>query len=117
MIREHLDVVLEPNWPAFMQPMRFVKMLSSYPNVTPVPIRFVAKLDPPVPAANVIVRKLMVASGIADDGMFIAYLYCCSKDSYSDISFSTYITRSIYYHIFSGEYAGGKYLLSSSVID
>ncbi|KAI7885606.1 hypothetical protein K492DRAFT_141418 [Lichtheimia hyalospora FSU 10163] len=64
---EHLDVVLESNWPAFMQPMRFVKMLSSYPNVTPVPIRFVAKLDPPVPAANVIVRKLMVASGIADD--------------------------------------------------
>lgn len=71
IIREHLDVVLEPNWPAFMQPMRFVKMLPSYPNVKPVPIRFVAKLDPPVPAANVIVRKLMVASGIADDGMLI----------------------------------------------
>lgn len=49
-------------------------MLSSYPNVKPVPIRFVAKLDPPVPAANVIVRKLMVASGIADDGMLIGTL-------------------------------------------
>ncbi|KAI9320735.1 mediator of RNA polymerase II transcription subunit 1-domain-containing protein [Dichotomocladium elegans] len=65
----HLEVVAEPSCPAFMQPMRFVKMLSSYPNISPVPVRFVAKLDPPIPAADSIIRKLMVITGTLSEGM------------------------------------------------
>ncbi|KAI9256577.1 mediator of RNA polymerase II transcription subunit 1-domain-containing protein [Phascolomyces articulosus] len=69
---DHLDIVKERTWPKFMQPMRFVKMLPSYPGVTPVPIRFVAKLDPPIPAADAIVRKLMIATDLVNDCKFIA---------------------------------------------
>ena len=68
---EHLDIVKERTWPKFMQPMRFVKMLPSYPNVTPVPVRFVANIDPPIPAADAIVRKLMIATELVNDCKFI----------------------------------------------
>ncbi|KAI9492303.1 mediator of RNA polymerase II transcription subunit 1-domain-containing protein [Zychaea mexicana] len=68
---EHLDIVKERTWPKFMQPMRFVKMKPTYPNVTPVPVRFVAKLDPPIPAADAIVRKLMIATDLVNDSFAV----------------------------------------------
>ncbi|KAI8146298.1 mediator of RNA polymerase II transcription subunit 1-domain-containing protein [Fennellomyces sp. T-0311] len=68
---EHVDIVKERTWPKFMQPMRFVKMQPGYPGVTPVPVRFVAKLDPPIPAADAIVRKLMIATDLVNDSFAI----------------------------------------------
>ncbi|KAG2219623.1 hypothetical protein INT45_011348 [Circinella minor] len=68
---EHLDIVKERTWPKFMQPMRFIKMLPSYPNVKSVPVRFVAKLDPPIPAADAIVRKLMIATELVNDSFSV----------------------------------------------
>ncbi|KAF7731884.1 hypothetical protein EC973_007715 [Apophysomyces ossiformis] len=57
---EHFKVVKETVSPKFMQPLRFVKALPTLPESTALPMRFVANLDPPVPACESIIRKLMI---------------------------------------------------------
>lgn len=66
--REHLQVISEPSWPKFMQPLRYVKVLSTFPDAQAVPVRYVAKLDPPLPASDAIIRKIMTITSLAGEG-------------------------------------------------
>jgi hypothetical protein len=64
LIREHFKVVTETVAPTFMPHMRFVKPLPSNPSTPPIPIRFVATLDPPMPVSDEISQKLMNITGL-----------------------------------------------------
>ncbi|KAI8081280.1 uncharacterized protein BX664DRAFT_366728 [Halteromyces radiatus] len=63
---DEFKVIREIKWPKFMQPLRFVKPISSN-STKAIPIRFVAKLDVPVPASDTIVQKLMESTGLLKD--------------------------------------------------
>lgn len=49
-----------------MPHLSFVKPIPSNPYIQPIPVRFVATLDPPIPVADEICQKLMTVTGIID---------------------------------------------------
>ncbi|KAI9279811.1 mediator of RNA polymerase II transcription subunit 1-domain-containing protein [Sporodiniella umbellata] len=61
---EHFKVVCENSYPRFMSPTRYVKTLSTHPDSVPVPIRFVATVEPPIPMADQICQSLMNVAGL-----------------------------------------------------
>lgn len=61
---EEFKIIKEAKWPKFMQPLRYVKTLSTCQDALAIPVRFVAKLDQPLPASDIIVQKLMEITGI-----------------------------------------------------
>ncbi|KAG0175982.1 hypothetical protein DFQ29_006719 [Apophysomyces sp. BC1021] len=75
---EHFKVVKETASPKFMQPLRFVKPLQTHPESSAIPIRFVTNLDPPVPACDSVVRKLMTITDLAKEGTDL-WLYFNTK--------------------------------------
>ncbi|ORZ18908.1 hypothetical protein BCR42DRAFT_478055 [Absidia repens] len=58
-----LKIITETKCPRFMQPLRFVKPISSNTS-NAIPVRFVAKLDEPIAASDIIVHKLAEATGV-----------------------------------------------------
>ncbi|CAO3608624.1 unnamed protein product [Cunninghamella echinulata] len=61
---DEFKVIKETKWPKFMQPLRYVKTLSTCLDASPIPVRFVAKLDTPLPTSDTIIQKLMEITGI-----------------------------------------------------
>lgn len=53
-----------------MPHLSFVKPLSSNPSIRPIPVRFVATLDPPMPVADEISQKLMTVTGLVNADNF-----------------------------------------------
>ncbi|KAI9365745.1 hypothetical protein BD770DRAFT_312536 [Pilaira anomala] len=60
---EHFKIVTETSAPKFMRHLSFVKPMPSNPYIQPIPVRFVATLDPPIPVADEICQKLMTITG------------------------------------------------------
>lgn len=58
-------MVTETSAPKFMPHLSFVKPLST--NHQPIPIRYVATLDPPMPVSDEISQKLMTMIGLVID--------------------------------------------------
>ncbi|GAA5794946.1 hypothetical protein HPULCUR_000296 [Helicostylum pulchrum] len=67
---EHFKVVTETSAPKFMPHLSFVKPLPSNPSIRPIPVRFVATLDPPMPVADEISQKLMTVTGLVNADNF-----------------------------------------------
>ncbi|KAL0093672.1 hypothetical protein F4703DRAFT_1830656 [Phycomyces blakesleeanus] len=63
----HYKIVKETEFPKFIGAMRFVKPLPTLPGLHSIPVRFVAILDPPVPASDLIVQKLMKITGFSNE--------------------------------------------------
>lgn len=63
--REQFKVVTETAAPAFMPHVKFIKALPTHPECQPIPIRYVATLDPPVPVSDEVCQKLMNATGLS----------------------------------------------------
>ncbi|KAI8885357.1 hypothetical protein K501DRAFT_180104, partial [Backusella circina FSU 941] len=61
---EYYKVVYESVYPKFGSPLRFIKLLPDFPNVTSIPIRFTATLDPPVPVSDEICQLLMKSASL-----------------------------------------------------
>ncbi|CEP12406.1 hypothetical protein [Parasitella parasitica] len=61
---EQFKVVTETAAPAFMPHFKFVKPLPTHPESQPIPIRFVAILDPPMPVSDEVCQKLMNVTGL-----------------------------------------------------
>ncbi|ORY97956.1 mediator of RNA polymerase II transcription subunit 1-domain-containing protein [Syncephalastrum racemosum] len=59
---KHTKVVRETVWPLPCSPLRFAQASASASDA--VPVRFVAKLDPPMAASHQALRFLMVAAGL-----------------------------------------------------
>ncbi|EIE75396.1 hypothetical protein RO3G_00100 [Rhizopus delemar RA 99-880] len=61
---EHFKVVYENSYPKFMSPMRYVKPLPTIPDSVPVPVRFVATVEPPIAMADELCQTLMNVIGL-----------------------------------------------------
>ncbi|KAI9477999.1 MAG: mediator of RNA polymerase II transcription subunit 1-domain-containing protein [Benjaminiella poitrasii] len=61
---EQFKVVTEATAPAYMPHLHFVKPLPGHPETTPIPIRFVMTLDPPLPVSDEICQKLLSSTGL-----------------------------------------------------
>ncbi|KAI8994632.1 mediator of RNA polymerase II transcription subunit 1-domain-containing protein [Pilobolus umbonatus] len=73
---DHYKITTETTYPKFMSPMRFIKVLPTHPDIQPIPIRFVATLDPPLPASDDVCQRLMNIVGL-------------SKQEYTTVTTST----------------------------
>jgi hypothetical protein len=70
LISNHFKVVTETSAPKFMPHLSFVKPLSTNSDNQPIPIRYVATLDPPMPVSDEISQKLMTVAGLINmDGI------------------------------------------------
>ncbi|KAI8377586.1 uncharacterized protein BYT42DRAFT_497464 [Radiomyces spectabilis] len=67
---KHMKILRETACPKFMQPMRFIKVLSTHPEAAAIPVRMVATLDPPLPASDTIIQSLMRITGYKKQGKF-----------------------------------------------
>jgi hypothetical protein len=72
---EHVKIVTETAAPTALDPLKFIKVLTSHPEAHPVPIRFVVTLDPPVPVSDGICQKIMNVTGLSN------------SDSVTDVSY------------------------------
>lgn len=61
---DEFKIIKETKWPKFMQPLRYVKTLSTCLDASHIPVRFVAKLDTPLPTSDTIIQKIMEITGI-----------------------------------------------------
>ncbi|KAI9012077.1 hypothetical protein CLU79DRAFT_771211 [Phycomyces nitens] len=67
----YYKIVKETESPKFIGALRFVKPLPTFPGLQSIPVRFVAILDPPVPASDIIVQNLMKITGFSREDLKI----------------------------------------------
>ncbi|KAI8984722.1 mediator of RNA polymerase II transcription subunit 1-domain-containing protein [Mycotypha africana] len=64
--QEQFKIVTEGASPSFSEPLRFIKPSTTHSDISPIPLRFVFNLEPPLPASDVICQQLLSVTGLTN---------------------------------------------------